>query len=440
MQSRILFITSQYFESLARAALERLKPDCLWSVVAYEDFSGIPEIYRRHQDNCDAVMLSGSSAKQMLLMHFPDIAKPVTDFQVDSDALHRDILRFAMERGSLDFSRIAMDFLLPADRGYSVADFLEMDDMPVLLSRNQQWMRQEQVRQQGAEELIFRQIAQLWNRGEIDSVICMYSGNVPKLQALGIPFRCPFLSDAHLRRLIRDVLIKIQLQQLHDNHPSIVQIFPLGSNVLQPEQGQALEAQIREFLRDNLIDCVIQRTESCCSVITSMRVIRFLTEEFRTCRLWNCLLKKLDFPVVSAYGVGTTISHAMNNVQVASREAKLRERPFAVDTNGHLLGPMNSSVSTVITQAHRLRLSDVARRASLSALTVQKVMAILENRGSDKITTQELAQSMATTVRNANRIMQNLIRGGFARPEYTQVSHTRGRPVQVYCVNLQVSG
>lgn len=436
MQAHILFITSRYFEPLTRAALNRLAPECRTTVVAYEDFSKIPEIYLAHQDSCDAVMLSGASARQTLQMHFPGLNKPVADFQVDSDALHRDILRYAMDRGSLDFTRIAMDFLVPMDPMYSVADFLEMDDMPMVMRYHHRWMQEEQVRRQGAEELIFRRIVELWEQGTIDSVICMYSGNVPRLQARGIPCRCPFLSDACLRQQIRDVLIKIELQQLHDNHPAIVQIFPLGASRLRQEEGEMLEGQIREFLRSNLLDCMIQRSETCCSIITSLRVARFLTGEFRSCKLWAALKETLDFSVVTAYGIGTTISHAMNNVQLASREAKLREHPYAVDSNGHLVGPMNSAANTVITQADRLQLGEIAARASLSVLTVQKILAILDNRNSDKLTIQDLAQSLDTTVRNANRIMRNLLKGGFAHPVYTQVSHTRGRPVQVYALEL----
>lgn len=438
MEKRLLFITSQFFRPLTEAALERLQPDCRTTVVSYDKFARIPEIYRQYQDTCDAVLLSGTSAKKVLQMGVADLDKPVSAFQVDSDGLHRDILRFAMERGSLDFSRIAMDFMIPTDRGFSVADFMAVDDMPLILRCNQQWIQQDIVRQTGAEELILQRIVELWQRGDIDCVICMYSGNVAKLRQLGIPCRCPFLSDAHLYRLIRDVLVKIELQQLHNNHPAIIQVIKLGEASFSPEQGEALEREIREFLRSNLVECVVQRTESCCSIITSLQVVRFLTEEFQTCRLWNLLREKLDFPLTTSYGIGTTVAHAMNNVQIASREAKLQEQPFAMDSNGNLMGPMNARDSKVLTQAHRLKLGEIAARASLSALTVQKILVLLCNRGSDKITTQELAEGMGTTVRNASRIMKNLVSCGFALPVYTQTTHSRGRPIQVYAIKLEM--
>lgn len=439
MNIRILLITSQYFYPMVMAALERLDLNCQTTVVPYLDFSHIPQIYQEHQDRCDAVLLSGSSARRILELHFPNIGKPVSEFQVDSDALHRDILRFAVERGSLDFTRIALDFMLPIGSGYSVSDFLEIDDMPMVIQQNMNWLHHEQVLEQGPEKLILDQIRTLWEENAIDSVICMYSSNVPHLQQLGIPFRCPFLSDAHLKRLIKDILIKIELNQLHNNHPAVIQAFPLDYTELNQEQSKALEDTIRSFLHANLADCVIQQTDTCCSIITSMQIVRFLTDEFRCCQLQQLLSEKLPFRVVTAYGIGTTISHAMNNVQLASREAKLLEVPYAVDSNGRQLGPLNSRGNGIITHSFRLKLSEIARQSSLAVATIQKILMVMHNRGSDKITVSELAKALNTTTRNANRIMQNLIQGGFAAPIFTQSSHSRGRPVQVYALNLRIS-
>lgn len=433
MSAHLLFITSHYFYPFVEGALKRLNPDCRTTVVPYDDFSHIPEIYRQYQDQCDAVMISGTSAKRILELSCPNIDKPVSSFQVDSDALHRDILRFAMERGSLDFTRIAMDFMLPTEVGYSVADFLKIEDMPKIIRHNEDWIQDDQL---GAEPLILQRITDLWEQKAIDSVICMYSSNIPKLQELGIPFRCPFLSDPHLKRLIRDVLIKIELNRLHNNHPAIIQIFPSSAGSMTANESNILEQCIQNFTHANLIDCVIQTTPSCCTIITTLQVVRYLTEEFETCQLSEHLKKALDFPVTVAYGIGTTISHAMNNVQLASREAKILGLPFAVDSNGNLLGPMNSVSNTVLSQASLLKLGDIASRASLSTMTIQKIMAILRSRDNDKITIQELAGSMKTTLRNANRIMNNLQNAGFAVPVFTQVTHSRGRPIRVYMIHF----
>ena len=126
----------------------------------------------------------------------------------------------------------------------------------------------------------------------------------------------------------------------------------------------------------------------------------------------------------------------MNNVQIASKEAKILGKSFVVDSNGNLIGPLNSEERMVIPSQSLPDISDIARRCSLSAMTIQKLLAIVQSNGSDKITTQDLAVRLETTVRNANRIMLNLCRGGIAHPVYTLTSHSRGRPIQVYALDF----
>ena len=93
---------------------------------------------------------------------------------------------------------------------------------------------------------------------------------------------------------------------------------------------------------------------------------------------------------------------------------------------------MNSEKRMVISSHSMPNISEIAKRCNLSSMTIQKLISISRSTGSDKITTQELAQRLDTTVRNANRIVLNLCKGGAARPVYTQTTHSRGRPIQIY--------
>jgi len=373
----------------------------------------------------------------MLDVAFPDNQKPVVAFQVDSDALHRDILRYAIETQNLDFSRIAVDFLVPLDSGYSVVDFLRQEDMSSFIRRNDSLTETASAdSQHSLESLILNGILALWEQNAIDRVLCLYASIVPELEKRGIPFRCPFISDGHLKRLIRDVQTKVELKKLHNNHPAIIQIFPRHISPASPEQICQLKAAVQQYLQTNMIDCVVQLNNNSCVLITTLQILKFLTNDFQVCRFSSYLKEALDFPVNVAYGVGTSVSHAMNNVQIASKETTLMNQSFVVDSNGSLIGPLSSEKRMVI-HAHSMPdVSEIAKKCSLSAMTIQRIISIIHSSGSDKITTQELAQRLNTTIRNANRIMLNLCRGNVAKPVYTQTSHSRGRPVQVYSLDF----
>lgn len=437
MSVRLLFITSHYFLQPTLEALSRLDLPCETSVVPYENFGNIAQVYQQYADQFDACFTSGVIAKQAIEMGCPQIHKPLIPFQISPDALHRDILRFVFETQSTDFHRIAMDFLLPLDCGYSVADFLQIGDIHQVYAENAQHTQKiGTLDGYTIETMVLDKIISLWEQNAIDLVICQYSSIIPTLQERGIPYRCSFVSDDQLNHLIQNVLTKLELQKLYENHPAIIQIFSGSFASLSQPQQQLLHQHVQQFLKDNLIEGVIQNSETCCTVITSVQILRFLTDDFQSCMLSSYLASRLDFPILVAYGIGTTVTHAMNNVQIASKEASLMGSSFLVDSKGCLIGPLNSR-SRMVLHSHTMpNISEIAKRCSLSVMTIQKIITILRNLGSDKITTQDLAQRLDTTVRNANRIMSNLCSGQVAKPVYTQPTHSRGRPVQVYALDF----
>jgi len=438
MPAKLLFITNQYFFQPTVNALSRLDLNCGTKVVTYDSFDHITQVYDQYAAAFDAVFVTGTSAKHRIVMKYPNNPKPLIAYQVDSDALHRDILHLAIETQNLDFHRIAVDFLVPLDNGFSVVDFLHLDSMESVLRQNDHLTElAESQDHSDIEQIILSRILDLWERKEIDMVLCLYASIVPTLQERGIPFRCPFISDGHLNRLINDALIKIELNRLHESHPAIIQIFPRHTDSSSEAQLAQIQTQLQQYAHSNLIDWVLQNTGNCCTVISTMQLLRFLTSDFQNCQISSYLAEHLDFPVTVGYGVGTTISHAMNNVQMASKEAKIVGRSFVMDSNGTLIGPLNSEKRMVIPSHSLPNVGELAKRCNLSAMTIQKLVTITRSSGSDKITTHELARHLDTTVRNANRIVLNLCKGGVARSVYTQTSHSRGRPIQVYELNFE---
>ena len=439
MDARLLFITSHYFAQPTRDALSRLALPCETAVVPYDNFAHIAEVYGMYAENYDACFTSGVIAKQAIELVYPHPSKPLIPFQISPNALHREILRVILDTRSMDLSRIAMDFLVSLDGGWSVADFLNMDEIDSVYADNAARASFIGTRDSRTiENVVLDRIITLWETRQIDLVICQYSSIVPRLQELGIPCRCSFVSDRHLNQLIQDVLVKLELASLHDSHPAIIQIFPRHNTQDSPRQIHQIFTLMQQYVRTNMLDCVVQESDQCCILITSMKILRFLTHDFQECSLSAWLEPRMDVPIAVGYGIGTTVTHAMNNVQIASKEAKLVGRPFIVETNGSMIGPLSSDRHMVISSNTLPDVSDIARRCSLSSMTIHKLLAMVRSNGSDKITTQELASRLGTSLRNANRIMQNLCQGNVAKPVYTQSSHSRGRPIQVYALDFGI--
>ena len=439
MPSRIVFITSHHLYQPTCEALSRIDANCETVVATYDNFEHIAEVYRQHADTADAFLVSGPSAKRAIELAFHTTRKPISYFKVDSAALYRDILILSTENREQDFSRVAMDFLLPLECGYSVKDFLALDEIESVDGAIRDWVTETGIREVGgAENAIMERLLELWREKAIDLVICQYSSIVPALDALGIPYRCPFPSDAYLKDLIHKTLVRLELKQLQDNLPAIIQVLPEHPGKPKPAQLELLRQHMNSFIHDNLIDCVEQESENALILMTTLQVVRFLTNDFQICRLSAYLQSFVDFPIVVGYGIGTTVSHASANVQLATREAKITGKSHLIDSSGNMIGPLNSEYRMVINTNFHANVSILSKRCKLSTMTLQKLMAYLESTGNNNITTQDLAQRFDITIRNANRILTNLCKGGVATPVYTQTSHSRGRPVQVYSINFDI--
>ena len=439
MKKKVVVITSHYFQQPAQEAFRRLDLDCDITLVPYDNFEHISQVYERYAPEADGFLVSGSSARSAIVLSKPRIQKPIAAFQVDSDSLYREMLLLALENRQQDFSRVVLDFLLPLGEGYTVEDFVHRSEIKSVYEQINRWIAETGVQELGgAENAIMAKILELWINKSIDMVICAYSSIVPALEALNIPYRCPFLSDHQLETLVHQVLAKAELQQLRENLPAIIHVLPRHRSQATPEHMERLGQKLRQFLKDNLLECVLQQDEGFFQLMTTVQTLRSITANGESCPLGSRLSEELGCPIVLGYGVGTTVNQALSNAISAVREAKSSGGSFIKDESGSLIGPLGSPRRLVVNTQPLPDVGLLARRCGLSTLTVQKLMACMEQSGSNRVTTPELASRFGTTVRNANRILSHLREAGFAAPAYTQTSAPRGRPLQVYELDLSL--
>ena len=440
MKKNIVIITSHYFYQPAKDAFERLNlSEYDITITAYDNFEHISQIYEQYAPTADGFLVSGESAKHAIEMSRPSIKKPIVPFQVDSDTLHKDILFFLLENQNQDFSRIALDFLMPFGEQYSVLDFVHLQDIDSFSKKIQKWVEKTGVQEVGGvENVIMAKILDLWVSKKIDMVICVYSSIIPALTALNIPYRCPFVSDHHLENLIHQLEVKAELQKMRENLPAIIKIAPQFSKDATENYMEKLRVLIHQYLSDNMIDCVIQENDGGYLMFTTLKTLRYISNDYENCGLCSFINKNLEGNVVAGCGIGSTINHALNNLQTALREAKFAGKSYIKDEHGNLIGPLDSEYRMVVDNEALPDVSKIAKRCSLSPMTVKKLLATMQKLEGDKITASELAKNFGITIRNANRILMNLKAGGVAIPVYTQTGNSRGRPIQIYQISFNI--
>lgn len=431
---KLAIITSRSLHEPTAASLERLRrvqPDCETVLLTYENFAHLPALYDAYAESVDGFLVSGQVAQAAIEIKEHAVRKPLLYFQADTAELYKAILQYVLAHPGADIGRIVLDFLLPLKGGHSAEAFLDEMELPALESEVSGWvgtMRLDHLEQ--LESAIAARIVELWEAGKVDMVVCLYGSIAPVLQAHGIPYACPLVEDSHLLDLMRRLQVAIELERLRAGMPAVVSVAPRGRDAAA--QLDALHEKLELFLRENLLDCMLQKKSDSCEFFTTVSVVQYLTDHGRASRLSAWLDGELAFPTAVGYGIGRDLNQAVYNAQAARKEAEFVGKSFIRNEKEALIGPLGAEKAMVVEYGSVQGVGEIARRCGLSTLTIQKVAASARQSGSRKITTQELAGCFGVTVRNANRILGRLVEGGYARVAYFQTANSKGRPVKVY--------
>ena len=184
--------------------------------------------------------------------------------------------------------------------------------------------------------------------------------------------------------------------------------------------------------------CNTRRNNAHCSTIITVENLHQITNNEKNCNLSVYLNKYIDFEISIGYGIGINLEMAVNNAYTAQRESLLSGKSFVFTENGNLIGPLSSKECMVIENQAIYDIGKIAKNSSLSAITIKKIIAIIKINNSNMITTQDLSLHLKSTVRNANRILKNLEKSGYAKITCTQTTNTKGRPTKVYELNFHI--
>lgn len=428
MKTKIVIITSKFLYDFVENTLKKINSDCRFEVVAYENFHHITEIFREHKDEADGFMTSGVTAMAAIEKVFPDNIKPIISFEADEISLYRMLIEYFVEKKNLDTKRVIFDFLLPIHSKATVEYFLHDISTPMIRTEIEKWLNNiTSSGLDGVEKEIANKTLDLWNKGEIDLVIAHYSSNIPFFEEHGIPYVYPYPSLEQMQNLIDSLTEKIEINRLRNSLPTVIAV-----SVDTNSNDNILEEAILNFKRDSTLDFIVQSEDNMYFIFTCLKVARYLTDNMRFCHLHNDLKEKYGIDTNIGYGVGNDISQAKSNSKLAIKESILSGGSMFIDENQSIIGPLNVDKPLKIKKYDSDIIHSIAEKCKLSSLTIQKLVSIVKMNASNKITSVDLADRLGVTVRNANRILGNLEKGGAAKVVYTESVATKGRPVKVY--------
>lgn len=435
MSEKIGLITSHYLYTPTKESIKRLGLEDSTLIAAYDDFSHIAQVYDAMADKVGGFLVSGQSAMLSIRLSEHAVTRPMISFQVDEPSLYKTILRLFLSKRTQRPERVVLDFLLPLGKGYTVREYIEWPNSHDIEKEINDFVRKAGISgPDGIEELTFRLLTDLWKRDAFDLVICQYSSLIPRLEEQGIPYVYPFLSDRQVEKLIQDLQVRVELEKLRSNLPASVLAASRLPSRLTEEGEKAMEKALQSYFKSHMLECLLQPCPEGLAAATTLQAVRYFTRR-DTSGLESYLQERLPFEVSVGYGVGGTAQEALSNARTALHEARLYGGSFMKDETGALMGPL-AAPQPAVTEGSGQTVGQVAKACGLSPQTVQKLMAGVRMSGVDKITSQELSQRLGSSLRNANRILNCLEQGGYARVVYTQTPNAKGRPGKVYELKL----
>ena len=336
-------------------------------------------------------------------------------------------------------NRLIIDFMIPLEGGITANDFFKWMDLNYDKSHIDIWS--ETLNRENFAKLegqIINEILRLWNMDAIDMVLCQYSNLIPILEEHNIPYRYPIPTPLFLKDLTKRFMYILSLEYMRENLPVVISIFASDNSLNTEENIQLIAHHTNKFFQSNAINCVIQEEKSHCSTIITVENLHQITNNEKNCNLSVYLNKYIDFEISIGYGIGINLEMAVNNAYTAQRESLLSGKSFVFTENGNLIGPLSSKECMVIENQAIYDIGKIAKNSSLSAITIKKIIAIIKINNSNMITTQDLSLHLKSTVRNANRILKNLEKSGYAKITSTQTTNTKGRPTKVYELNFHI--
>lgn len=438
---KLAIMTSRFLEHFVEAVLAESPASSEGiAIFAYDNFQTAAEQYQRLLPQADGILVTGSSIQAAIIKQFGKPPKPFIALDTDIQQCLELFLTLVDHNRSLDFSRVVVDMLLPIDERVTCRELLSTSSLEKYQELNKQYFDRLDLAQiLELENAVVEKCRELWSARKIDLVICRLSSIIPALNELGIPNQYVYPGKKALIQALDSLRSIIELEQLHDSLPAVITIrlsSPAQDDDMDYNSAVLQQALLR-FNKENLTDFMLQRTAKGFDIFTNVRTVGKLTQGYERCRLQEYLKQALSFDVSIGYGLGNDILEARRHADVAYRESVLHAGSFLTDEYGRNIGPMGREDLLTIREKVTPDLQQTAKAAKLSTLTIQKLWAIVDLLGTDEVTTQDIASRMGVTVRNANRILNNLAESGKAKVLYQHTNGTKGRPSKIYKLLLQ---
>lgn len=437
---KIAVLTSRFLENYIQQVLEPFQGQVDTEIFYYENTAQTEQIFASIQNRFDGFFVNGVITNAVIRRAFPDVEKPVEYFNVDMVSYCEQLIKMLLQNRGLDMERVFVD--VSVFLGEEKLEQVLMEDaIEEMGSRYVRW-----IEALSLEKLLtVRQdledrLKTVWKQGKVDCVLTRFTTLVPLLEQMGIPYYFAYPSREYVRDSFRKLLSDVRVNRMKGSLPAVIQIRLKGNDKELGELEQlVLQKALMEYGRELQADFIVKSHSRFLEAVANAKSIRKLTGNGGCCRLKPYLEKELHQSLCIGYGVGEDLAAARINALNAVQEASMAAdgASYLMDREEKLIGPLNGGEQLVLQAKAESWQKAAAKKAGISVLTLQKIQAAVEGVDNGQVTARLLAEKLGIGIRASSRFLVKLMQAGGAAPAGVYQGKTKGRPEQIYQVDLR---
>lgn len=442
MGYRIALLLKEHYRKWMPEWEAAMSPDTKLVFIPYETLKELAQIYQRERSCFDGFYVSGIIPYSALCTLDQERDGAVIGYtSIDMANTYRILLQKFVESKLENISRVGLDFMSAEE---NLEEIIKADKLhDAIRSYEKKWKDIENI--EGLEEEENR-VNLMYTKHclnhDFDLVVTYFQSVVENMAKYGVECFYVYPSTESFCQTIDNMKKSISLNAMKGKMNGAVYIetgkSPAGGQEDFDRKKKIREA-VEDFNRENLNKMILKDNGTDIELFSDYDLLREVTDGFKYCPLLERIKKAAGGSGNIGYGVGDSIYQARINAIDASRYGRnmnqSEERSFFIDENENIVILKNHEFQSAV-KVSESYINRVANKAKLSAETVLKIVKVMQARGSNQITSQDLMETLQISLRTANKFLSVLERSGYAYVCDQKRNGNKGRPVNVYKVNI----
>lgn len=442
MREKIALLLQPHFIEYCRHELGDEWKGCALIYLEYETLEQLRRLFLENKEKYDGFVTSGALPLAVLrgADQPPYAVKGIFGGYLENT--YRILLHQVLKRGHTDAGRIGLDY---AESGADLLQILERDRLPGLVEQFEQnllSMTEEELDR--FEKQMVQYYLKQCREGRLDFVVTYFHSVVDALEKEGVECYYSYPSCQSLTEALELCLKSIRLDQIRKNVPAVLRVT-LDSGQGQRNTGREsellrLKAALLEYCRANQIDPVLKDDFGDVELYLNLEQVARMTENYSLFDLPLWLSEEMRFEGSISLGAAPDLNKARFRALLARDYDKKMEKGITVfideQEKVHML-PVKKRQLRERGGVSASYVEQVANASHLSAETVFRVIAAMQTEKAGDFTAYDLVRLQNFSLRIATRVLTALSTAGYAERIGQKRVGNKGRPQNLYRLNIR---